>query len=160
MKKLENKLNDLLVTKAPFQLPENARKWIAEYAWVFALIGLVLGTLGAFSLLAILGFASTVATVAGATKYIFFAWISLLALVGYLVVIGMAVPKLKNKEARGWDLIFYSELAYFGYCALYALSYIGAGAIYTLFWNLVGLMISLYFIFQVRSQFKGTTKKK
>ncbi len=160
MENLENKLNEMLVKKAPFQLPENARKWIAEYAWVFALVGLVLGIMGALSLLTILGFVSTFATVVGATKYMFFAWISLLALVAYLIVIGMAVPKLKNKEARGWDLIFYSELAYFGYCALYALSYIGAGAIYTLFWNLVGLVISLYFIFQVRSQFKGATKKK
>ncbi len=42
---LETKLNDVFVKNAPFQIPENGRKWIATYAWVFALIGLVLGVL-------------------------------------------------------------------------------------------------------------------
>lgn len=158
MQNLENKLNEMLVKNAPFQLPEGVRKWIAEYAWIFALVGLVLGVFGGLGLLAVLGLVSSVGVVVGATQYVFFAWISFFALVAYLVVLGMAVPKLKNKQAGGWDLIFYSELAWFAYSVLYALSYIGAGAIFNLLWNVVGLIVSLYFIFQVREYFKGSKR--
>jgi hypothetical protein len=158
MQNLETKLNEMLVKNAPFQLPEGVRKWLAEYVWIFAVIGLVFGVFGALGLLAVLGLVSSVGVVVGATQYVFFAWISLFALIAYLVVLGMAVPKLKNKQAGGWDLIFYSELAWFAYSVLYALSYIGAGAIFNLLWNLIGLTVSLYFLFQVREYFKGSKK--
>ncbi len=160
MEKLENKLNEILVKNAPVQLPENVRKWLAEYVWIFALIGLVFGVFSVLGILAVLGLVSSVGVVIGATQYVFFAWISLFALIAYLVVLGMAVPKLKNKQAGGWDLIFYGELAWFVYSVLYALSYIGAGAIFNLLWNIIGLVVSLYFLFQVRSYFKGGKSAK
>jgi hypothetical protein len=155
MKALENKLNEMLVTKAPVQLPENARKWIAKYAWVFALVSLILGVLAFFPLLAGLGVLSTFGTAFGADRSLALAWLSLIAMGVYLVVLGIATPKLKNKEAGGWNLIYYATLAYFVYDVIYALSYISGAAVMGLVWNLIWLVVSLYFIFQVRSQFKG-----
>lgn len=155
MDKLEKQLEEMLVKNAPFQIPENGRKWLAEYAWIFALVGVVLGIFSVLGLLTILGLTSALLTVVGVGRYALFAWISLLALIAYLVVLGMAVPKLKNMEAKGWQLMYYSTLAYCAYSIIYAFSYIGAGAIFTLFWNLVGLTISLYVLFQVKSKFKA-----
>lgn len=155
MKQLENKLNELLVTKAPFQLPEKARKWIATYAWVFALVGLILGVLAFFPLLAGLGIVSSFGVTYGSGRLLVLAWLSLAAMAAYLVVLAMATPKLKRKEAGGWNLIYYATLAYFVYDVVYALSDFSAGSFMGLVWNLLWLVVSLYFIFQVRSQFKG-----
>lgn len=160
MKELENKLNDILVVNAPVQLPESARKWIATYAWVFALIGLVLGVFAFFPLLAGLGIVSSFGATFGSGRLLVMAWVSLLAMAAYLVILGIATPKLKKKEAGGWDLIYFATLAYFVYDIVYALSYISAAAIMGLIWNLLWLVVSLYFIFQVRSQFKGGAKSK
>lgn len=155
MKQLENKLNELLVTKAPVQLPEKGRKWIAEYAWVFALVGLIFGVLAFFPLLAGLGVISTFGVAFGSGRLVVLAWLSLAVMAAYLVVLAMATPKLKRKEAKGWDLIYYATLAYFVYDVVYTLSYVTAGTIMGLIWEFVWLVVSLYFIFQVRSQFKG-----
>jgi len=158
MKELENKLNQLLVTKAPFQLPENVRKWIASYAWVFALVGLILGIMAFFPLLAGLGIVSTFGVTYGSGRFLLLAWVSLAAMVAYLVILGMATPKLKAKQARGWDLVYFATLAYFVYDVVYALSFISITAVMGLLWNTIWLVVSLYFIFQVRSQFKGSAK--
>ncbi len=155
MDNLEKQLQEILVKKAPFQIPEAGRKWIAEYAWIFALAGLVLGILSILGLLTVLGLTTALLTVVGATNYVFFAWVSLFALIAYVAVLGMALPKLKNQEAKGWRLMYYSTLAYFAYSVIYAMSYIGAGAIFTLFWNVTGLVVGLYVLFQVKDKFKG-----
>ncbi len=155
MKQLENKLNQLLVTKAPFQLPESARKWIATYAWIFALVGLVLGVMAFFPLLAGLGLVSSFGVAFGAGRLLLLAWLSLAAMAAYLVVLAVAIPKLKRKEGAGWNLIYYATLAYFVYDVVYALSDFDAASFMGLVWNLVWLVVSLYFIFQVRTQFSG-----
>lgn len=158
MQGLENKLNAMLVTNAPVQLPEKARQWIAKYAWVFALVGLVLGLMAFFPLLAGLGVISSFGVAYGSGRFLLLAWLSLLAMAAYLVVLGVATPKLKRREAGGWNLIYYATLAYFVYDVVYALSDFSAGSFMGLIWNLIWLFVSLYFIFQVRSQFKGGAK--
>lgn len=157
MQDLENKLNEVFVKNAPFQIPENIRKWIAEYAWVFALVGLIFGVLGVFSLLAILGIASVLGFgVVEVRHTLAFAWLSLIALAVYTAVLAVAVPQLKAKKAKGWDLLYYSALAYFVYDVVYTLSYTSSSAVFSLFWNFISLAISLYVLFQVRSYFKGS----
>jgi hypothetical protein len=155
LESLETKLNEALVKNAPFQLPEGARKWIATYAWVFALIGLIFGIFTCLALLPLLGFASVLGSAVGAGVYVFFAWISLLVLIGYTVLLGVATPKLKRMEKSGWNLIFYSSLFFFAYDVFNALTNFGAGAIIGLIWNVLMTTVSLYFIFQVRKYFLG-----
>lgn len=160
MASLEEKFNELFVTKAPVQIPEKGRKWIATYAWVFALVGLVIGVLAFFPLLAALGIVTTFGATFASGRIWVMAWISLLAMAAYLIVLGIAIPKLKAKQAQGWSLIYFATLAYFAYDVAYAVSYISAGAIMNLLWNLIWLALSLYVIFQVRSQFKSPRKDK
>ncbi len=152
---LETKLNEVLVTNAPFQLPENFRKWLATYAWIFALIGLVFGIFSLLILLPLLGFASVLGTAVGSAGLVFFAWLSFAVLLGYVILLGIATPKLKRMEKSGWNLIFYSTLFFFAYDVFNALRDFGAGAIFTLIWNVLVTTVSLYFIFQMRSYFMG-----
>jgi hypothetical protein len=161
---LEAKLNEMLVTKAPFQLPDNFRKWLAKYSWVFALIGLIFGIFSVLGLFAVLGLASAFAVgaaVEGVGAQLFFAWVSLLVLVGYVVLLGVATPKLKRMEKSGWNLIFYSSLFFMVYNVFNTLRYadLGFGALFSLVWNLAISFVGLYFIFQIRSYFTGKVAK-
>lgn len=158
MDALEKSLDEMLVKKAPFQIPEKGRKWIAEYAWIFALIGLIVGAFWFLTLLSVLGIFSVFATTAGVGGYVLLAWLSLIILGGYLVVLGISVPKLKAKQAMGWKLTYYSLLFFFAYDVLNFVAYLGAGSFVGLIWNVAWLVASLYVLFQVKGQFKGTGK--
>lgn len=159
---IEEKLNEVLVKNAPVQLPENIRKWIATYAWAFSLIGCVFGVFTILPLLAILGVASVfvTTTVVGAGHLVLFSWIALLVLIGYVVLLGIATPKLKRLEKSGWDLIFYSAIFFLVYDIVGWLQYPRIGAFFGLLWQLAWAVVGFYFIFQVRSYFKngGATK--
>lgn len=155
MEDLEKKLEVIFVKKAPYQIPEKGRKWIAEYAWVFALAGLIFGGLAALSLLAVVGLVSAVGVAIGAGGYVLLSWLSLIALVAYLVVLAMALPKLKAKQRAGWQLIYYSTLFFLVYDVLNWLAYIRlTPSIFSLIWYVVSVGIALYVLFQVRSEFK------
>jgi hypothetical protein len=163
--KLETKLNDLLVKQVP-PLPEGVRKWLATYAWVFALIGAVLGVMGCIALLGLTLFATAVTTTLGGVygtsvaTYVFFAWLALLVLVVNVVLLAMAVSKLKRMQKSGWNLLFYSELLYFVYGVFNALYTPSATAIFSIVWNAFITAVSLYFLFQVRSYFTKAASAK
>lgn len=151
---VESKLDEMLVKKAPFQLPEAARKWIADYAWILALIGVILGALTFFPLLTVVGLLSGIGVAVGAGFAVIAAWISLAVLGAYTIVLAIAVPKLKKKQASGWNLVFYSTLFFFAYDVVNWLRAPVAG-LFSLVLNVIGTVIGLYFLFQVRSYFKG-----
>lgn len=150
---VENKLNELLVKKAPFQLPDNVSKWLAEYAWLFALIGCILGVLAFFPLLAVLGLASALSVVAYTGGALLFAWLAFLVLIGQTVVLGVAYPKLKRMEKAGWNLIFYGALFFAVYDVLDWLRYDNLFNIPLLIWNVFWAIVGLYIVFQIRRYF-------
>ena len=155
MKELENKLDELLVKKAPFQIPEKGRKWIADYAWVIALVGLVVGVFTFLPLLGAVGLVSVAGFAIGAGSYVLLSWLSLLAMLAYLVVLGISVPKLKEKQKAGWQLTYYSVLFFFVYDVIYLVGYMGSYALFSFMWNVLGLAVALYILFQVKSHFKN-----
>jgi hypothetical protein len=156
LQSLETKLDEMLVKKAPFQIPENGRKWIADYAWIFALVGVILGVLAFFPLLAVVGIVSTFGVAVGAGFAVLMAWLSLAMLGAYIVVLGIATPKLKNKQPMGWNLCYYSTLFFAVYDVINWVRY--PAGIFNLLLNLIGTLAGLYVLFQVRSYFKGGTK--
>ena len=156
LQQLETKLDEMLVKKAPFQIPEAGRKWIADYAWIFALVGVVLGVLAFFPLLAVVGLVSTFGVAVGAGFAVLMAWLSLAVLGAYIVVLGIATPKLKNKQPMGWNLCYYSTLFFFAYDVVNWIRY--PAGIFNLLLNLIGTLAGLYVLFQVRSYFKGGSK--
>ncbi len=154
VKGLEGTLNDMLVKNAPFQLPENARKWIATYAWIFELLFVILGGLAFFALLGVLGIVSTVAAIPATYggSYLLFAWLALLVLGAEVVVGAMAVPKLKALKKAGWNLSYYMALFNFAFGVLNA---IANAALFGIVTQAISSLIGLYVLFQVRSYFKS-----
>lgn len=155
---IESKLNEMLVTNAPIQLPENWRKWLATYAWAFALLGVVLGGISILALLPALGILSVASAVVEGSRWLFFSWLAFVVLVGYVVLLGIATPKLKRMEKSGWDLIFYSALFFLAYDVVFWFQSPTFGGVFMLLWNVAWAFVGLYFIFQVRSYFVTKVK--
>lgn len=160
MDSLEKFFDDMLVKKAPFQIPEKARKWIAEYAWIFALIGLVIGIFGFLSLLSLLGLFSVFIAAVGGTGYVALAWLSLIVLGCYLLVLGISIPKLKAKQLLGWKLTYYSLLFFVVYSVLDFFAQPHTAAFFGFVWDVIWIVVALYVLFQVRGHFTGDLSKK
>ena len=129
-------LDYYLVTKAPVQLPANAKEWIVQYGpW----ITIVLLALALPALLFALGLGAAVAPFAGlgyTTGFTFHA-------VGAIVQVGLtlaALPGLFTRKMASWQLLFYATLVGFVFSLL-------AGSVVS---GIVGALISLYILFQVR----------
>lgn len=159
---LETKLNEVLVKKAPFQIPAGGRKFLAEIAWVLALIGAILGTIGAFGIFGVLGIFGGLVVLGGGGLALTLAWVSLAVLVAQVVLEAMAISPLKDLKKRGWDLMYYSMLLSAAYTVvdlIYNLSrggvFAGAAAITGFIWSAAVTVATFYVLFQVRGNFMG-----
>lgn len=147
MDQLERFFEDLFLKKIGFQLPANVKEIIVKIAPWLTIIGVVVSLPALF---AIFGFGSFVAGMAAAygvglgTRY----YLGIAVLAVQLVLMGMAIPGLMKREAKGWKLIYYSALVSAVY-GLFSAMNLG-GAIF----SLLGSAIGLYFIFQVKSYYK------
>jgi len=134
-------LDYYLVVRAPFQIPGNAREWIVQFGpW----ITIVLMILTLPVLLVALGIGTALVPFAGmhyASGFTF-------AAIGALVQIGLtvaALPGLFARKMSGWQLLFYATLAS-AVVSLLSGSIVGA---------ILGALISLYILFQVRTLYKA-----
>ncbi len=129
-------LDYYLVKKAPFQIPDGGREWIVKYGpW----ITVVLLVISLPFLLFVLGLGTILMPFGGvgyATGF-GFAAIFLVVELGLEVA---ALPGLFARKMSGWNLIFYGRII----GAVFSLS---TGAIVG---GLLGLLISLYILFQIR----------
>ncbi len=137
---VEGQLEEYLGRRTP-QLPEKWRQTIAKISPWITLVVLIL-TIPA--LLAILGFGAVIISATGAIVHYgawgWFLWILTLASLALEIV---ALPGLFKKSKQGWSFIFYAALL--------------SGATNILGINigsLVGTLVSLYIIFQIKNQYK------
>lgn len=147
LEKLEATLDEYLVRKAPFQLPPGAKDFIVKIVpWVAILklllyVGVLLPLLGLGALLAPVSF------LGGVSNGVNYGWFFIVAAVEAAVVIvltGMALAGLFHQQKRSWRLIYYAALV--GIVAnLLTLNLVGV---------VVGGLISLYFLFQIKSYYK------
>ena len=161
---LEKALDDVFVKKAPYQLPEKAKKWIVQYS---PIIGLVIGVLG---LLAALGlwnaahavnrlvdYANTLSRAYGTGETVkhlsvtfYVAFIALLATSAVHII---AYPGLKARsKAKGWNLLFYGALLGLVYDVFNA---VYNGSVFGAVWALIPSVIGLYVLFQIRDHYNG-----
>lgn len=166
MESIEKSLDELLVKKAPVQLPENAKKTIVEWLpW----INLVFGVLQLWAALAfwqlahltnsLVDYANSLSAVTGnvapVSKLGLFFYVSLLVLVADGVLILAAFPGLRAKsKVRGWNLLFYGLVLNVVYGVFRLFTDIGGG-FGSLFWSVVSSVIGAYILFQVRSYYTG-----
>jgi len=143
---LTNTLDEYLGKKAP-QLPDNIKQTLVNFSPWLALIAGVLGVLSALTVFGIGSVFSPFALYGGpkfaGSYFSLFTFSSiLLGVTGVLNL--MAITPLRAKKERGWNLLFYAELIWI---ASYLIQFDLVNVV-------VGGLIGLYFLFQVRPYFK------
>ncbi len=171
---LEDKLNEVFVKKAPYQLPENAKKVIVDILpWINLIFG-ILTLLSAYWLYQAahvvdkwVGWANDVSQAYGgkvsveATHVGAMVWLGVIVLAIEGVLWVAAFPGVRQKKKAGWDLLFLALLVniVYGFLALF----INVGS-YSGISGFIGYAIStaigLYFLFQIRSAFLGKAAAK
>lgn len=139
---LENLLNEYLVKKAP-SLPAGAKEAIVKFAPWVTLIILILTlplVLAVFGLGALLSPLSFMGGVTAGTNYI----LTLIFSGIQLVLEAMAIPGLFKRSKGAWNLVFYASL----------LGGIQNAITLNLGGLLIGTLLSLYILFQVREYYK------
>lgn len=142
-------------------LPKNVQKWIGENIWWIILIVFILSIFSVFSLIAGITALATLSTAAysaygmygvgaDAGMALTAAWVTLAGLIVTTVVLGLAISPLKEGKKKGWDLLFFSDIAYFAITVAGMLvGFNFAGIIGTV----IGTAIGLYFLFEIRGHF-------
>lgn len=141
---LEDLLDLYLVKKSPLQLPANIKELIVKFGPYITLVLMILALpviLLALGLSAVLlpavGVAAGVSTGISAT-------LGLVISIASLVLEAIALPGLFKRSKVGWNFVFYAIL-------LSAVSYLIRLDIISL---VIGTLVSLYFLFQIRSYYK------
>lgn len=164
LEKLEAKLDEALDKKAPFKLPESARKTLAGAMWWLSGIAGLLQVYTAWRLwddwrivdewaevANSYARALGVDTSAGELGLGFYLSLIVLAVSGALLL--LAAPGLKAFKKAGWNLVFYSLLVNVAYGVVVAFT--DYGTIGDLFGAALGSLVGAYLLFQVRSHFSG-----
>ena len=138
---LDEMLHLYLVEKAPFQLPDDVKEVIVKFGpW----IALVLMILAAPVILAAIGlgtFLAPFAVLGGGSMMSFIpAIVSLVS----LALEAIALPGLFKRTMQGWNFMFYSQLV----------SIIGGILSYNIVGTLIGAVIGLYILYQVKNKYK------
>ncbi|MCA9333244.1 hypothetical protein KDA00_05230 [Candidatus Saccharibacteria bacterium] len=164
VKGLENKLDEVFVKNAPFQLPKEAKEWIVKY---LPYINLFLGVLTLWAAYGLYHWATVannwidtanrIAETYGISGYgstsrlSLMVWISLAVLVIQAVIYIAAFSGTRDKKKSGWDLLFLAmgiNIVY-GFITLFT----DYGSVGNLIGYLIGSVIGLYLLFQIRSYY-------
>ena len=132
-------LDEYLVKKAPFQLPDSVKELLVKFGPWITLVLLVM--LLPFLLVA-LGIGTFLMPFGGVGYATGFGLDAIFALV-QIVLFGMALPGLFARKKSAWMLMFYAQL-------ISLLGSLLTGAIIS---GLIGALIGLYFLFQLRTKY-------
>ena len=144
MNGLENWLALYFGEKAP-QLPPKAKEVIVKIAPWLVLLGILLSLPAILSLLGLGTLGASWMMWAGVTGGSYYLWLILMVAVVVLEVI--ALPGLFHRTRKGWLFAFYAVLV----SAVQNLVMMNIGAL------IIGLLIGLYFLFQVRSHYHSAS---
>jgi hypothetical protein len=143
---LESTLEDYMVKKAPFQLPDNIKELIVSLSPWFTLIAIVITlplvfvALGLSAILTPFAALGGVRAAAGAGTN----FLSTIPLVVAMVFHALAIPGLFGRKKAGWNFVFYASLA----------SLLSNVLDFNIVGGALSAIIGWYFLFQVRSYYK------
>ncbi len=161
---LEKQLDEVFVKKAPFQLPEDIKKWIVTY---LPYINLFIGVLSLVAAYNVYHWATAVSRIvdyanefaraygvdsyAGDSRLTLMVWLSIGLLVAQGALWVGSFSAVKAKKKSGWNLLFYALIigAVYGFVSLFG-DYNAAGNFVS---YIVGTVVGLYFLFQIRSHY-------
>jgi len=168
LKKLEEKVFGWF--KAAPNLPNDARKWLGENIWWIIIVGVILTVLNILRGLKTLEEqVSLQGTVAG-SYYVSSStsdWIivtvgvSVFFLILEAILMFLSIQPLKEKQKKGWVLLFAAWLISAVGLVVNALLTLGVFSfIITLLFGAVWLAISGYFLFEIHGQFAHVERSK
>ena len=132
-------LDEYLVKKAPFQIPDAAKEFLVRFGpW----ISIVLLVLTLPVLLFALGIGTMLMPFGGVGYATGFGVVAIFAIVQVGMLL-MALPGLFARKMSGWTLLFYEQLV----------SFVGSIVAGSIVGALLGLVIGLYILFQVREKY-------
>jgi len=135
-------LDYYLVKKAPFQIPDAGRELLVKFGPWIILLMLVLSLP---ALLLILG-VGTALVPFGGVEYATGFGLGAIFLIVLLGLEAAALPGLFARKMSGWTLLFYARIVSFVYALV--------SSLWALIPAIIGLVIGLYLLFQVRSLYK------
>jgi len=144
LSQLEDTLEQYLVDKSPVQIPENIKELLVTFGPWLMLIGLVAQVP---TLLGAIGYLS-----GGQNPYAFIGRpdiavslnIRLIFQVAGMILQAIAIPGLLKRSQAGWNLLYYSVLVIT----------VGALITFNIFGAILGFVLSMYFLFQIRSYYR------
>lgn len=139
---LESFLDENLGHKVP-KIPEHWRKTIAKIGPWITLIALIISLPIIFAAIGLTAFFAPFAAMGGAYSWGVWSGSSLVALVASLILEALALPYLFKLKKEGWAYLFYAIL-------LTLVSHM----LYFDFGGILGSIVSLYIIFQIKNQYK------
>lgn len=151
-------------------LPVSGRKWLAENVWWLAVISVILSAISILvSLIAVISFMTWTGSLDAysgyystspyASGWIIGAIITLVFTVAITILTASAISHLRVQRSRGWMLLFVVYLlSVVEVFANAILTYSVAGFIGGILFGAIGLAISGYFLFQIRSYFGAGIK--
>lgn len=160
----ENKLNDVFVKKAPYQIPEKSKKTLVEFMPWISLVAGLLGLLAAKALWSLGHYTNKLVDTINQISQVYGVkshapslgvayWLALVVLIGFSVLDVVAFPGLRAKsKARGWNLVFFGALLNVLYAMV--LIFVDGRGVGSFIWGILTAIVSFYLLFQVRSQYK------
>lgn len=139
---LESTLEEYLVKKAP-ALPENVKELIVKFAPYITLIMLIMALPAVLVLFGIGALLTPFSYMGGVNAGMTYT-VSMVVLAVSLVLEALAIPGLFKRTKQGWNLVFYSALV----------SAVSSLVSFNIVNLVIGTLISLYFLFQVKSYYK------
>lgn len=142
LKQLTDKLDEVFGKKAP-QLPEGVKDFIVKVAPWLTILGVVFGVIGVLALLGV-GALSLPFAAVGAGNLTLGVVVSLVFGIVSLILEAMAIGPLMKRKEKGWTLLYYVVLLN-AVSAILSLNFLGL---------LIGTVIFMYLLFQIRSYYK------
>lgn len=154
VRKLEKSLVDWY--KQWPHLPTNVASFLGEWAWLFALISVILSVLGVvavvsitfFGAILLAGMGTTYAAAGGIVLVAVIISLAFSILIIYLTA--MAIMPLKERRKKGWNFIYYVVLLNL---AAGVVSAVLSANLFSLIWTALWTLIGGYFLFEVRGYF-------
>lgn len=144
---LDSLLEEYLVKKAP-ALPTNVKEFLVKFAPWMAVIGVVISVPAILALLGLSAFVVPLGFLGGALTGRPFMGVGYILSVAFLVVMvileAMSISGLSKRSMGGWRLAYYSVL----------LSGVQNLVSFNLGGLVIGTLLGLYFLYQIKSHYK------
>ena len=142
---LEALLDEYLVKKAPFSLPNNVKEFIVKVAPYLIIVMAVLAAPIIFTALSLSVLLAPFAFLSGVSGggFGFFGVVHVVTSLASIVVELFAVKGLLSRTKRGWTLVFYASI----------ISLLGSVLALNIVNGILGAVIGWYFLFQVKDKY-------